>query len=380
MMGYRLFVLSLLYCTAVASDFGPIQTNWTLNEKTNVAYVSGSRINPFDYDFSVRGIQVLDFLNKEIRTFTGPFENAAYTDLNLNIRNELLALRITDLDSNDMAALYAVNTETEEFIEIYSSNREFVANYVWSPDGNNIAFIIAESFDANDDKSRYEAPYRAKGVGIYSVDNSDVRIFDVPAYSLHWAAHDNNLYIDRKPFRENDIAILDIESGKTKPSLLKDVFLSPSGDFYFNTIAGNSDTVIYKSNGDYLFTLKSEEGYSYVNSRWIANDILSFGDLSTVYSLHDVRANNSVVHDKSMITKTEDGNRVIKVLGYRPISYGKENLVIVTERGFLLINNRNFVTKMKLENSLFSQVGFCSKITKKFPDTRCISQIPNSAP
>ncbi|WP_196159047.1 hypothetical protein [Reinekea sp. G2M2-21] len=364
MMGYRIFVLSLLYCTAVASDFGPIQTNWTLNEKTNVAYVSGSRINPFDYDFSARGIQVLDFLNKEIRSIAGPFENAAYTDLNLNIRNELLALRIADLDYNDMAALYAVNTETEEFIEIYLSNREFVANYVWSPDGNNIAFIIAEGFDAIDDKSRYEAPYRAKGVGIYSVGNSDVKIFDVPAYSLYWAAHDNNLYIDRKPFRENDIVTLDIGSGDVNPTIYKDLFISPSGDYYFLTVEEGTDTVIYSKDNVYQATLMRKDGYSFRNARWLDGDLLSFGGLSSTYSLYDVRAKAVVYHDDDRTITSNGGKRMIELPGYRPIAFGKRNLVIVSEIGFLLVDSESLEVKENLENTLFKHEGFCASFTK----------------
>ena len=104
-------------------------------------------------------------------------------------------------------------------------NINYVREYVWSPDGNKIAYITGDSYDGG-------LGFKTTGTWIYDLTTDETKKIYDAGLAVFWAAFDNNLYIwypDQPEVRRYNVGTDTLES-----TSYKDIYFSPDGQYYYS--------------------------------------------------------------------------------------------------------------------------------------------------
>ena len=149
-----------------------------------------------------------------------------------------------------------------------------VRRYVWSPNGNKIAYITG---------TYYEGGVGFKTTGVYLFDLRDggkkqitrdfphptVRGFKGGGYDLNWALHDSNLYIQEfEPLGGN--YRYNTKTGKTEKVPYKGIHFSPDGKYYL-ALSSVDYPHLYVSSTNQEITEQVKSRLGYLPQGWMSD-------------------------------------------------------------------------------------------------------------
>jgi hypothetical protein len=205
-----------------------------------------------------------------------------------------------------------------------------IMSYVWSPNGNKIAYIAGYEYKVERKDTVYN--YESNGLYIYDLEKeAETKISDF-AYELKWAKFNGNLYFGSYL----DTYKYDVKNKKIEKINYKSTNLSPDGKYYAilniplgEGILSNAFFEIYSNENEKLYELSTQrERNIYVR------DLFWCGD-----SKHLINK----ITGKSFIYNAEEGNIIRRIKGYligwnngltKLVTYHKKEKKFVVEDTF----------------------------------------------
>ncbi len=100
--------------------------------------------------------------------------------------------------------------------------------YMWSPDGNQIAYITCDLTYA-DYQDR-----RPTGLYVFDVSSGETKDVDALPTELYWAEHDNKLYFTNPYTISRSVLRWNPETNEIEKTPCKDIYFSPDGEYYLS--------------------------------------------------------------------------------------------------------------------------------------------------
>jgi len=290
-------LLTVLILVILGISFSQVRSKDMCNYQ--VIYVTGNGINS--------ALMTL----KKIKPNEQPYEDNYFYKFDL-MHNKLLKSNERENRLNSIVASpdcqwfgesrnVWVNEKGEKLITKLPNN---ILEYVWSPKGDKIAYIVGKYIYA---ETPLPIPSEvAKGVWIYDLKTHTKKLIDIDAYLLAWPAFDNNLYIDNTS-RQGNIVRYRPDTGKLEPTPYKGLNFSPTGRYYFiPSIEGEAWRLFQRDPHGELKDIELDIDKNANTSavhQWLSDGhSILFGDKmnsSTKFLVYDI--------EKEKVTKTIEG-------------------------------------------------------------------------
>lgn len=149
----------------------------------------------------------------------------------------------------------------EIYLRIVNRNGELIHSlkhaqrYVWSPDGNRIAYITFDLTYA-DYQDR-----RPTGLYVFDITSGQLERIDKTPTELFWAPHNGRLYFTTRYALDRSVFEWNPESSKVVETSYKDIYFSPDGKYYLslNKVEYKPVQLYDASSNEELFAIEVRE-------------------------------------------------------------------------------------------------------------------------
>jgi WD40 repeat protein len=187
-------------------------------------------------------VWVHDFSTGESREFYKPSSGVVF-DLKPSPSGDLLAVstRILKFDVNPQEATVVIGGRSildRTFLHILAENGSEidaipqVRFYAWSPDGQQLAYVVGEYGGMYND-------YTNTSAWIWNRADRKRTQISKDAYNVSWPQFDNNVYLwPRSLGTEGKAVRYNVSTGRLEPTTHFSIYFSPSGNYYYHPGSG----------------------------------------------------------------------------------------------------------------------------------------------
>lgn len=237
-----------------------------------------------------------------------------------------------------------------------------ITKYVWSPDGEKIAFL---SFKPCDCDYQYKCP---TGAWVFDIHTSEVRKIADKAQAINWAIFDRAIYL----YHRGEVERWSPVYGKREITQYRDIFFSADGQYYLSLWKNEDRPIqIYEtSTNKRLFDIKVHERF--LPAGEVAKSIPK--DLGELWSSHDaeypygwvLNSGHLLLFIKTDVTTETEGEGPVKVVKSRKVR---------SVRNFIYDPEQRKVVK-EFEGAVSSWIGDGSQIIVEKEDKIMLEGIP----